>query len=272
MKNDIFRKSSLERISSPEQLNDYIKVSNPSVWVIIAALTASVIAAFAWSIVGRIPTKLNTQAIFLKSNYTIEGTETSASSSSSTSTAEDEDEDDEEEVTTTSVNLDLTADNEETLVNPGIAFAAETQAVISNDYHAYCILNAATIAGSSSQGESSQTKSNALKVGQKVQISPIGSDPKKDGYIYGTIRKISLGDPQDLESLAKKLGTSRAQQLMSGKGDYAYPVEISLEADSTSKDKLKWSVDNPNRTPLNNGDICDAVISIEAIQPVSFIW
>lgn len=27
----IFRKSSLERISSPEQLNDYIRVASPSV-------------------------------------------------------------------------------------------------------------------------------------------------------------------------------------------------------------------------------------------------
>lgn len=34
----IFRKSSIDRVSSPEQLNDYIRVSNPSVWMILAAV------------------------------------------------------------------------------------------------------------------------------------------------------------------------------------------------------------------------------------------
>ena len=38
MKNDLFRKSSIDRISSPEQLNDYIRVTNPSIWVILAAI------------------------------------------------------------------------------------------------------------------------------------------------------------------------------------------------------------------------------------------
>ncbi len=29
MENQIFRKKSIERVSSPEQLNDYVRVSNP---------------------------------------------------------------------------------------------------------------------------------------------------------------------------------------------------------------------------------------------------
>ena len=41
MSNDtLFRKSSLDSISLPEQLNDYIKVSNTSVWLVLAALFA----------------------------------------------------------------------------------------------------------------------------------------------------------------------------------------------------------------------------------------
>jgi len=55
-KNDIFRKKSLERISSPEQLNDYIKVSNPSVWIIIIAIFCVLGGGFYWGVAGRIPT------------------------------------------------------------------------------------------------------------------------------------------------------------------------------------------------------------------------
>ncbi len=43
MDKQLFRKSSIERVSSPEQLNDYIKVSNPGVWMILAAIIALLI-------------------------------------------------------------------------------------------------------------------------------------------------------------------------------------------------------------------------------------
>ena len=35
---NVFRKSSLERISSPEKLNEYIRVSKPSIWVILCVI------------------------------------------------------------------------------------------------------------------------------------------------------------------------------------------------------------------------------------------
>ena len=38
MDNKLFRKNSLERVSSPEQLNDYVKVSSPGIWIILAAV------------------------------------------------------------------------------------------------------------------------------------------------------------------------------------------------------------------------------------------
>ena len=38
MNDQLFRKKSVERVSSPEQLNDYIRVANPSVWMILAAI------------------------------------------------------------------------------------------------------------------------------------------------------------------------------------------------------------------------------------------
>ncbi len=56
MEKSVFRQSSLERISSPEQLNDYIKVSSPGVWLIIAAMLILVASLFVWGITGDIPT------------------------------------------------------------------------------------------------------------------------------------------------------------------------------------------------------------------------
>ena len=34
----VFRKKTLDRIASPEQLTDYLRVTNPGIWVILVAV------------------------------------------------------------------------------------------------------------------------------------------------------------------------------------------------------------------------------------------
>ncbi len=50
----IFREKSLERIQSPEDLNDYIHVSNPSVWMILGAIVLLLAGLLVWASVGTI--------------------------------------------------------------------------------------------------------------------------------------------------------------------------------------------------------------------------
>ena len=60
-----FRKTSLDNISSPEQLNDYLKVSNPSIWMVLIALFVVVAAVLAWSITGSMPTTVQTKGVMM---------------------------------------------------------------------------------------------------------------------------------------------------------------------------------------------------------------
>ena len=50
----IFREKSIKRVSSPEQLNDYIRVTTPSVWVVLAALIILLLGILAWSVLGTV--------------------------------------------------------------------------------------------------------------------------------------------------------------------------------------------------------------------------
>ena len=45
MENNLFRKKSLEHISSPEELHDYMRVTSPKLWMILAA-TIALLAGF----------------------------------------------------------------------------------------------------------------------------------------------------------------------------------------------------------------------------------
>ena len=49
MDESIYRKKSMDRITSPEELGDYLHVTNPSVWVILAAIILLLIGMLVWS-------------------------------------------------------------------------------------------------------------------------------------------------------------------------------------------------------------------------------
>lgn len=69
-KNSIFRKVSLDRVSSPEQLNDYIKVSHPSVWLILSAVVAILIGVCVWGVYGTLTTTQDALAVVQGGNAT----------------------------------------------------------------------------------------------------------------------------------------------------------------------------------------------------------
>ena len=50
----IFRDKSIERISSPDQLNDYVRLSNPGVWFILASILVILSGAIVFGIFGHI--------------------------------------------------------------------------------------------------------------------------------------------------------------------------------------------------------------------------
>ena len=63
MNNQIFRKKSIERVSSPEQLNDYIRVANPGVWMVLAAIVILLAGVVVWGVIGHLDTTLSTAVV-----------------------------------------------------------------------------------------------------------------------------------------------------------------------------------------------------------------
>ena len=49
MDNNIFRKKNIERLNSPEDLNDHLHVTSPAIWVVLTTLILLIAALFAWS-------------------------------------------------------------------------------------------------------------------------------------------------------------------------------------------------------------------------------
>ena len=62
-KNSIFRQKSIDRISSPEQLNEYIRVSNPGIWLLLSAVIIFLIGVGIWIVFGNIESTIPVCAV-----------------------------------------------------------------------------------------------------------------------------------------------------------------------------------------------------------------
>lgn len=58
MSGPIFREKSIERISSPEKIDDYMKVTGVSMWLVLAAILLMLFAAVIWGFTGRIEDRI----------------------------------------------------------------------------------------------------------------------------------------------------------------------------------------------------------------------
>jgi hypothetical protein len=69
--NRLFRKKSLERLSSPEQLNDYLKVTNPSIWILLGSMIILLVGLIIWSCFTSIESSVSGNGIVEKGTVII---------------------------------------------------------------------------------------------------------------------------------------------------------------------------------------------------------
>ena len=79
-KKALFRQKSLDRISSPEQLGDYLRVANPSIWALLAAVILLIGGLFAWSMVGNLKTVVSGVALVENGQAQVMASDTAGSS------------------------------------------------------------------------------------------------------------------------------------------------------------------------------------------------
>ena len=62
-KTKLFREKSVEVIESPEALNDYLRVTSPGIWLILASVVLFLIAVCIWGVFGHIDSTMDTAVV-----------------------------------------------------------------------------------------------------------------------------------------------------------------------------------------------------------------
>ena len=71
MGSTIFREKSLKKITSPEQMNDYIRVSSPSVWMVLTAVIVLLAGVCVWGMFGHLDTAVQTGGVCVDGRLTV---------------------------------------------------------------------------------------------------------------------------------------------------------------------------------------------------------
>lgn len=61
--NPIFNRKATERLRSPEDLDKYVRVTNPSVWIMLAACIALLVGLLSWGVFGTVATSVNATGV-----------------------------------------------------------------------------------------------------------------------------------------------------------------------------------------------------------------
>lgn len=68
---NLFRKQTIDRIKSPEDLTDYLKVTNPGIWFTLAAVVVLLTGLVVWASVGKLETKVDATVIVADNNAVV---------------------------------------------------------------------------------------------------------------------------------------------------------------------------------------------------------
>ena len=54
MKEELFRKKTLDKVKSPENMDDYIRVASPGIWLLLVSVIVLLAGAIVWGIFGHV--------------------------------------------------------------------------------------------------------------------------------------------------------------------------------------------------------------------------
>lgn len=307
MSQSLFREVSLERLSSPEQLDELIKVTSPRAWFALIAMGCILISAIAWGFLGSIPTKIEGHGILLKNggistlqHHTsgqvidvrfkpgdmvkkgdvvarIELPELVAKISSLQSTLNE-----------MKSNQRVDSPEYKIVEKQGIQLRGEldykSQIISQIDGR---ILELNMNKGSIIQpGESLGTleqyggtvkmeaviyvpaeQGGIILPGMEAQISPTIVNKEEYGFMLG--RVISVSDyPATIKSMMETLGNENLVSLLAGQ-DAPLMVKIDLIPDSNTKSGYRWSTPGGPPMSIHSGSIIQSAVITHREKPIS---
>lgn len=296
METNLFRKSSLERISSPERLNEYIKITHPGVWSVLLGCLALLIAVGFWAFYGSIPDSVRAVGVVFPQNGVTSVIPTVGG-----------------RITDMRVKVgDFVEAGQIVAVIPRDDVLAQINALkhnseaneklisdLRNEYES-CSLVISPVSGivlsakttneivSSSEAVARIIKqekysddkqiicyvptSTAKKLveSMEVQVSPDFAPREEFGYMFGHITSIGTYPVSEADVLSA-VGSPQYAMGLLPQGN-SVEVRVTLTVDPDSMNKIKWSNKKGEGLPLSIGTNCNMLIIVKNYKPYELVF
>lgn len=224
---EIYRKSSLEKVSSPDQLDKMVKVTTTHSWLILLSVGLCVAAVFLWSFFGKLSDEVNVSGIYMQDTEIVKvySNNTGHIDKHLVSTGDKVNKGD----TIAIVSGHNVMSNYSGIVNEvslsvGQLVNAETEILeirVAKNNNDRIILSYVPL-----------STANSLKVGMKVDLASSSSDGKQNGQMKGVIKSIGTYGVSET-SMYRRLGDNLLVQAFRNRDGAEPVIEVVIEPDKT---------------------------------------
>jgi len=292
----LFRKSSLERISSPERLNEYIKITHPGLWSVLLACLALLIAVGFWGFYGSIPDTVNAAGVIFPQNGVAAVIPTASGRISDMRVKVGDFVQagqiiaviPQEEIIRQINEMKNNAESEiraiSALINEyesrSIIVSPVSGIVLSARATGETVSSTEIIATIVKQEKYADDKqiicyiptstAKKLQEGMEVQVSPDFAPREEYGYMYGHITSIGTYPVSEDDVIAAVGSMQYAQGLLPREN--SVEVRVTLTVDPDSQSKIKWSNKKGESIPLSIGTFCRLLIVTRNYKPYELVF
>lgn len=265
MKTDLFRKAALERMSTPDQIDQLMPVTSSKGWIALITLAGLLIALVLWGIFGTISVEVQGQGVLVRPD----GLQTVAAPSSGEVTA-------------------LTIRPGDTLKSGQVIGKLKTDSQTIDLVSSYngkvsevltSVGSQLTTGASVAQLETdapleafafvSLQDGKQLQPGMQIELSPSTAQAGQYGFLLGKVSYIS-DYPVSEQGLQSLLKNDELAKVILSNGP-VYEVQVNLTTDASTYTGFKWSASKGPQTILSSGTLCDARFVVGQVSPINLV-
>ena len=302
MKTGIFRENAVNEMATPEQLDQHIRIVNPSMWILWIASIIGVITVVMWSITYNISdgidvggvlftskdivnvsaerTDILTDVLVKSGEYVESGDIIAVMRNDDALNEISECEQQLKEADSDSIEYEVLQNRLEDLRRK---YTNDT--VIKTDYSGY-IQSVKSIGNMVNMGDTVASimpdsgydelisyvpfeYARLLELGMETQVTPYFAEREEFGYMSGVITSIS-SVPATEESIIKSLGTTSYVEEIIGDST-CVEVRIKLDLDMNSDNQYKWSNPKGEKLSIGYGTQCGVKIILDTYHPYELL-
>ncbi|MCI0398570.1 MAG: NHLP bacteriocin system secretion protein [Chloroflexi bacterium] len=270
MSRQIFRKVALERLSSPDQLDQLMKITTPSGWLALAALISLLGMALAWAVFGAVPTQVSGTTIFIKTGG-IKNVDSPYVGQVSDLAVSAGDIVQQGQIIATVVEPDQGGEKQVTSPYTGRVLEVKVD-------QGYLVDRGTTLLNMELTGDDVKLEAvmylpladgKKIQPGMDVQLSPSTVRQEAYGFMLGKVASVGTF-PSTYQGILRTLGSDDLVQALNI-GVAPIEVHVELTPDPATTSGYRWSSPEGPPTTVESGTLGTATVITGRQRPINYI-